>query len=434
MSQELRAEILALVRRLVDERETAPFVPGRSKVPYAGRVYDAAEVEALVASALDFTLTLGREGARFEASLKKLLGVRRALYCHAGSAANLLAVATLCSSSRARPLRPGDEVITSALAFPTTVTPLLRFGLRPVFVDVDPATLNPGVEAILAAASPRTRAIVLAHTLGNPFDAAALGEHCRTFGWDLMEDCCDALGSKLHGRLVGTFGQLATLSFYPAHHITTGEGGALLVNEAELSSIAASIRDWGRGCYCAWDEPDPNGKCGKRFAHDVGGVAYDHRYTYVEQGFNLKGTDLGAAIGNVQLLKLPAFEARRKENFAFLRDRLARHAQHLQLPEALPGAEPSWFALPITVRDGAPFGRPALVEHLTASGIETRPLFSGNILRHEAFRDIDCRVVGELTACDRVLRQAFFVGVYPGLTDAMREHVAATFDAFLERF
>jgi CDP-6-deoxy-D-xylo-4-hexulose-3-dehydrase len=321
-------------------------------------------------------------------------------------------------------------VITSALAFPTTLTPLIRYGLVPVLVDVDPETLNPRLEDVRAAMGPRTRGVMLAHTLGNPFDAAGIAEALAPAGGALVEDCCDALGSRLRGRPAGSFGVLGTLSFYPAHHITTGEGGALLVNAAELSPIAASLRDWGRGCYCAWDEPSPDGRCGRRFEHDVDGVAYDHRYTYVEQGYNLKGTDLGASIGLAQLEKLPRFEAARRENFAWFRDRLAPHGEHLVLPRTLPGADPSWFAFPVTVRPGAPFGRRDLVAHLTAARIDTRPIFSGNVRRHPAFREMACRVAGTLDACDAVLSGGFFFGVYPGLTVAMREHVADAIDGF----
>lgn len=425
---ELRGRILELVTELHREREAKePFEPGRDRVRYAGRVFDDAELRALVGSALDFWLTLGPYGDRFEEALRKRFGARRALFVNSGSSANLLAVSALRSPLLERPLAPGDEVLTVAAAFPTTVAPIVQNGLTPVFVDVELGTYNADPALLAAAVGPRTRAIFLAHTLGNPFDLARVSALAEKAGLVLIEDCCDAFGGSFAGRPVGTWGDMATLSFYPAHHITTGEGGAVVVNKSRYARPVESLRDWGRDCWCA---PGAADTCGKRFAWRLGGLpeGYDHKYIYSHLGYNLKPTDLQAAIGLVQLDKLDGFIARRRENFKLLHAGLARWEDRLILPRWHADADPSWFCYPVTVREGV--DRRALVRHLEAAKIETRQLFAGNVLRQPAFAGVAHRAAGTLANTDAVMERTFFVGVYPGLTPRHIEHVVGQFGRF----
>jgi CDP-6-deoxy-D-xylo-4-hexulose-3-dehydrase len=413
-----------------------PFVPGTSRVQYAGRVFDQADMAAMVDAVLDFWLTLGRFGERFEAELQKLLGVTDVILVNSGSSANLTATATMMS--RQLPhlrMQPGDEVITPAVTFPTTLAPLTLYGLTPVFIDCELQTLNLDVSQLEEALSPRTRAIVIPHTLGNPCDLDVISAFARQHDLFLMEDMCDALGSTYDGRPVGTFGDMATLSFYPAHHITMGEGGAVVTSDSHLAKVARSVRSWGRGCYCGWNEKDPCGACGHRFDYKVRGLdtRVDHRYYFVDIGYNLKPTDIQAALGVSQLAKFPRFAQRRRENFRFLRERLRPFEEFFILPEAAPKADPCWFAFTITVRDGAPFTRGQLVAWLEAHNIETRPVFAGNILRQPAYERIPHRIVGTLDNSDYVMRNSFFVGVYPGLTAEMLEYVVGTIVDFVDR-
>ncbi len=429
-----REDVLALVRRYFRRHFVdRPFVAGETRVAYAGRVFDEEELVSLVDAALDFWLTTGRFADQLERQLAGLAGVRHALLCNSGSSANLLALAALTSPTLGeRRLRPGDEVITAAAGFPTTVNPIFQNRLTPVFVDVELGTYNPSPEAVVAAVGPRTRAICLAHTLGNPFDLDALGEVARRHGLWLVEDTCDALGSTWHGRPVGSFGDLATLSFYPAHHITTGEGGCVLTSDPLLKRAVESFRDWGRDCWC---EPGRDDTCGKRFGWQLGDLpaGYDHKYVFSHVGYNLKMTDLQAAIGAAQLAKLPRFVAARRSNWDALRGFFQDWEEFFVLPRATEGSDPSWFGFLLTVREGAPFTRNELTGYLEERKIATRLLFGGNLTRQPAYRDLEYRCFGELSNSDAVLHRAFWLGVYPGLTTPMLDYVMEQASAFLAR-
>jgi CDP-4-dehydro-6-deoxyglucose reductase, E1 len=423
-AEDLRAQILERVRSFHAEAfPEAPFVPGQTPVHYAGRVFDAEELVALVDSSLDFWLTTGRFAERFEKEFAAFAGCRYALLTNSGSSANLLAVSALTSPKLGeRRLKPGDEVVTVAAGFPTTVNPILQNGLVPVFVDVTVPTYNVDVSRLEGALSDRTRAVVLAHTLGNPFDLDAVTAFCEAHGLWLVEDCCDALGATYRGRKVGTFGDLATVSFYPAHHMTMGEGGCVLTSDPQLKLLVESFRDWGRDCWCA---PGKDNTCGKRFGRKMGGLpqGYDHKYTYSHVGYNLKATDMQAAIGVAQLPKVPGFIEARKRNFKRLHDGL-RGLEHLfVLPEATEGSDPSWFGFPIGIRPAAPFDRGQVLHHLDERKIATRLLFGGNLVRQPAYQDVPKRVIGDLTNTDFVMERVFWLGVYPGLTEAMLSHM-----------
>ena len=427
-----RNEILELVSRYHRERHAqAPFDPARDPVRYAGRVFGEEELRHLVDSSLAFYLTASRFTEEFEAGVADYLGLSNALFVNSGSSANLVALTTLTSPKLGeRRLRPGDEVITVAAGFPSTVAPIVQNRLVPVFVDVRLGDYNADPDQLRAAVSPRTRAIMLAHTLGVPFDVDTVMELVEEHHLWLIEDNCDALGSRYRDRLTGTFGHLATLSFYPAHHITTGEGGMLVTDDDELARIARSVRDWGRDCYCAGGE---NNTCGKRFGQQFGSLphGYDHKYVYSHLGYNLKATDMQAAIGCAQLARLDEFIAARKRNHARLLQALRPYEDRLILPVAPPHTDPSWFCFVITVLEDAGFTRNELTGFLEANRIETRNLFSGNLLRHPAFEYIECRVAGELTNSDAVMNRTFFVGVYPGIDDARMDYVIDAFGRFM---
>jgi CDP-4-dehydro-6-deoxyglucose reductase, E1 len=422
-TEQLRRQILDLVGEYCSEAFRAkPFLPGDSEVPVSGRVFDAAEVRLLVDSALDFWLTTGRYAGEFERSFAGWFGLRECVLVNSGSSANLLAVTALTSPKLGgRRLTPGDEVITVAAGFPTTVNPILQNGLVPVFLDVTVPTYNADVAQLEAALSPRTRAIVLAHTLGNPFDLDAVTAFARRHGLWLIEDCCDAVGATYRGRKAGTFGDLATVSFYPAHHITMGEGGAVLTDQPLLRTLVESFRDWGRDCWCA---PGCENTCGKRFDWQLGGLphGYDHKYTYSHIGYNLKMTDMQAAVGVAQLEKLDGFIAARRANFARLREGLRDVEEFFILPEPTEGAEPSWFGFPIAVRPGAPFSRNQATGYLEERKIATRLLFGGNLIRQPAYRGSQYRVVGSLDNTDFVMNRVFWIGLYPGITAGMIDH------------
>jgi CDP-6-deoxy-D-xylo-4-hexulose-3-dehydrase len=408
-----------------------PFEPGTTPVPPSGKVIGAPELRNMVQAALDGWLTAGRFNEAFEARLARWVGVEYAMTTNSGSSANLLAFATLTSPRLGeRAIRPGDEVIAVAAGFPTTVNPILQLGAVPVFVDIAMPTYNIDVARIEAAIGPRTKAIMLAHTLGNPFDLGAITALARRHGLWLIEDCCDALGSRYDGRLVGTFGDLATLSFYPAHHITMGEGGAVLTNDPELRRIAESFRDWGRDCWCA---PGKDNTCGKRMCQQHGDLpaGYDHKYTYSHLGWNLKITDMQAACALAQLDRLDGFVQARKDNFAWLRDRLRSCEEFLLLPEATPGSEPSWFGFPITLKDSSPVDRRDLLEWLEQNRVGTRLLFAGNLVRQPYMKGRAYRVVGDLATSDRAMNRTFWIGVHPGLTPDMLEHAASCLERFL---
>jgi len=402
------------------------FVPGKTHVPVSGRVFDEQELELLVDSSLDFWLTTGRFAEQFESEFAKFVDVREAVLVNSGSSANLLALSALTSERLGdQRMKPGDEVITLAAGFPTTVNPIVQNRLVPVFVDVHIPTFNVDVSYLEAALSERTRAVIFAHTLGNPFDLDAVTAFAKTHHLWLIEDCCDALGSTYRGRKVGTFGDLATVSFYPAHHITMGEGGCVLTDKPLLRTIVESFRDWGRDCWCA---PGKENTCGKRFDWQLGELphGYDHKYIYSHIGYNLKATDMQAAVGVAQMKKLPGFIEIRKRNFARLREGLANLQDHFILPSATRHADPSWFGFPMMVREEAPFSCKNLLEYLDAKKIQTRQLFGGNLVRQPAYKNVQHRVVGSLKNSDRVMNQAFWIGVYPGLSTQALDYVVET--------
>jgi CDP-6-deoxy-D-xylo-4-hexulose-3-dehydrase len=431
---ETRREILELVGRYYRERHAPPaFQPERDAVRYAGRVFGEQEMRALVDSSLDFYLTASRYTEQFESGFADYLGLSDALFVNSGSSANLVALTTLTSPKLGdRRLQPGDEVITVAAGFPSTVAPIVQNRLVPVFVDVRLADYNVDPEQLAAAVSPRTRAIMIAHTLGVPFDLGAVTALAESHDLWFVEDNCDALGATFDGRLTGTFGHLATSSFYPAHHITTGEGGMVVTDDTSLARIAQSIRDWGRDCYCAGGE---NNTCGKRFSQQFGSLpyGYDHKYVYSHLGYNLKATDMQAAIGAIQLTRIDEFVAARKRNHARLLEALRPFEDRLILPVQPPRTDPSWFAFVITVREDAGFTRADLTSFLEANRIETRGLFSGNLLRHPAFETIERRVIGDLPNTEAIMARTFFVGIYPGIDEPRMDYMIESFRSFLSR-
>ena len=428
---QLRSEIAGLVQRYADAAHAPqPFVPGTSALPVSGKVIGAPELKMMVEASLDGWLTTGRFNEAFEQRLAAYLGVKHLITVNSGSSANLVAFATLTSPRLGdRAIRPGDEVIGVAAGFPTTVNPILQCGAVPVFVDVDLDTYNIDASLIEAAITPRTRAIMLAHTLGNPFNLDVVVALCRKYGLWLVEDCCDALGSTYRGQKVGRFGDIGTLSFYPAHHITMGEGGAVFTNNAELRLIAESFRDWGRDCYCG---PGKDNTCGKRFCQQFGSlpVGYDHKYTYSHLGYNLKITDMQAACALAQMDRLDGFVASRKANFATLHKRLQSCSEFLSLPSATPNSDPSWFGFPLTLKDAAGARRVDLLQYLDQHKIGTRLLFAGNLTRQPYMQGRNYRVSGELTRTDVVMNQTFWLGVYPGLGEAQLDFVASRVEEF----
>jgi CDP-6-deoxy-D-xylo-4-hexulose-3-dehydrase len=407
------------------------FDPARDTVHYAGRVFNSDEMVALVDASLDFFLTAGRYAKQFETDFAKYLGLNHALLVNSGSSANLVALTTLTSPKlKDRRLMPGDEVLTVACGFPTTLNPILQNQLVPVFVDVNLGDYTAIPERLAEAIGPRTKAIMMAHTLGVPFDLGAVMDLVIEHDLWLIEDNCDALGSRYQGLLTGTFGHLSTFSFYPAHHMTMGEGGCVATDDGQLARIARSFRDWGRDCRCAGGE---NGVCGNRYGRQFGTLpaGYDHKYVYGHIGYNLKVTDMQAAIGCAQLNKIDKFTDIRKENFKRLYAIVEPYQDRLILPRELEHSDPSWFGFAVTVRPDAGFTRNELTRHLEADNIETRNLFAGNLLRHPAYEDIPLRVVGDLDNTDLVTNNTFFIGVYPGIGDAQLERIKASVDDFM---
>ena len=430
---DLRASILEMVAQYsLEEFAEKPFIPGESPVPVSGKVFDSEEVMALVDSALDFWLTTGRYAYRFEREFARYLGVRHAMLCNSGSSANLLALSALTSPKlEDRRLLPGDEVITAAAGFPTTVNPMVQNNLVPVFLDIEMQSYNIDPKGIEDAIGPKTKAIMIAHTLGNPFDLETVIDIARKHNLWVIEDNCDALGSRYNGKLTGTFGDLATVSFYPAHHITMGEGGCVVVNEPSLKVLVESFRDWGRDCWC---EPGEDDTCGKRFGWQMGGLpfGYDHKYVYSHIGYNLKLTDLQAAVGVAQLSKLDGFIDARQKNWNLLRLGLDKYSDVLLLPEPGINSQPSWFGFLISVRQDAPFSRNDLVQFLEGRKIATRMLFSGNLTKQPSFDSVPYRVVGTLENTDAVMENTFWIGVYPGITEPMIEYMLDSFGDFIE--
>lgn len=433
--KQLRKEILEKTKEFYQARfGENNYSPGKSRVNYAGRVFDEQELMNAVDASLDFWLTEGRYSEQFSEKIADYLGVDNVLLTVSGSSANLLAFASLTSEKLGnKRLRPGDEVISVAAGFPATVTPIIQYGLVPVFVDVDQETYNINIEQAKKAITDKTRCIFIAHTLGNPFDLDAIMEIAEEHNLWVIEDNCDAFGSKYKGKYTGTFGHLSTISFYPAHHITTGEGGAVITNDAQLSRIVRSFRDWGRDCYCMGGE---NNTCGKRFSQQLGNLpfGYDHKYVYSEIGYNLKMTDIQSAIGSAQMDKLEIFGEKRKENFRKHYRIFSKYPQFFSLPKATEGADPSWFAFIVTVKENAPFKRDEITNYLNSKLIETRNLFAGNMTKQPAFVDKKWRIADNLDVTDRIMNNTFFLGTYPGLTDEMFSYIEKTVDEFVTSF
>jgi len=433
-NEEIRQQILSLVKEYAQSK-FAPkkFNPRTDLVHYAGRVFDHLELQAATEAVLDFYLTANRFAEEFEGDFADFFDVSDAVLVNSGSSANLVAVTALTSHKLGdRRLKPGDEVITVAAGFPTTVAPLIQNGLVPVFIDVNLGDYTAISERIEQAVGPKTKAIMMAHTMGNVFDLDTVMQTAKKHGLWVVEDNCDALGSTYLGKKTGTFGDIATFSFYPAHHITMGEGGCVITNNEDLGRILRSVRDWGRDCYCSGGE---NNTCGKRFSQQFGTLpfGFDHKYVYSHIGYNLKLTDIQAAIGCVQFKKLSGFIQKRKNNFSYLKQELERYSDRLILPHATPNSDPSWFGFVISVRKNAGFERNDLVKYLEENKIETRALFAGNLLRHPAYLNIPHRVVGDLTNTDFITSNTFFVGVYPGLDEAQLTFLADTFKEFFKR-
>lgn len=407
------------------------FSPGKTYIRYAGRVYDAEEIKALVDSSLDFWLTAGRFAKQFEEEFTRFLGVRHCMLTNSGSSANLLAISALTSPKLGeKRLKFGDEIITTACAFPTTVNPIIQNNLVPVFLDVDVGTYNVRADKIEEALSEKTRAIFLAHTLGNPFDMDKVIAVAKKHNLWVIEDNCDALGAKYGGKYTGTFGHLATFSFYPAHHITMGEGGAVVTDDTQLKRLVESFRDWGRDCWCP---PGCDNTCGKRFGWQLGSLpyGYDHKYIYSHIGYNLKITEMQAAVGVAQLKKLSGFINARKRNWKLLYEGLKKNEDYFILPETADKSDPSWFGFPLTVRENAPFSRNDIVNYLEENKVATRQLFSGNITQHPGFENVKFRVHTDLKNTDFIMNNTFWIGVYPGLTEEMIDYILAKFDEFL---
>lgn len=436
MQNEKTQALREQIANLVDEYAAValapqPFLPGTSVVPPSGKVIGAEELKNMVSASLDGWLTTGHFNDEFEKRLAQFMGVDFLITVNSGSSANLVAFSTLTSPKLGeRAIKPGDEVVGVAAGFPTTVNPILQFGAVPVFVDVELGTYNIDASKIEAAIGPKTKAIMLAHTLGNPYNLDVITALCKKYNLWLVEDCCDALGSTYNGQKVGTFGDIGTVSFYPAHHITMGEGGAVFTNNGQLKQIAESFRDWGRDCYCA---PGKDNTCGRRFCQKLGNLpeGYDHKYTYSELGYNLKITDMQAACGLAQLGKAPSFIQKRKDNFAFLKDRLASCEEFLILPQATPSSDPSWFGFPITLKEDAPVSRVQLLQYLDENKVGTRLLFAGNLTRQPYMIGRNFRISGELSNTDIVMNNTFWIGVQPALTEEMMEFSVSKIEAFL---
>ncbi len=431
MLEQTKQEILELVAKFAKEKYiTQKFIPGESVIPPAGKVIGELELSYMVEASLDGWLTTGRFNDKFEQALAHYLGVKHLITVNSGSSANLVAFSTLTSHKLgARAIMPGDEVISVAAGFPTTLNPILQYGAIPIFLDVHIPTYNIDVTMLANAITTKTKAIFIAHTLGNPFNLQAIRALCDQHKLWLIEDCCDALGSRYNGQLVGSFGDIATVSFYPAHHITMGEGGAVFTNNEQLKVIAESFRDWGRDCYC---QPGRDNTCGKRYCQKLGQLpeGYDHKYTYSHLGFNLKITDMQAACGLAQLSRLDDFVTKRKTNFNFLKSKLLSCKEQLILPEETPNSDPSWFGFPITIKEDAGFTRTDLLNYLDENKIGTRLLFAGNLTKQPYMQGRNYRIVGDLANSDRIMHQTFWVGIYPGLTEEMLAYTAEIIGQF----
>jgi CDP-6-deoxy-D-xylo-4-hexulose-3-dehydrase len=434
--EQLRQKIYDLVAEFYElAHQPEPFVPGQTRIHYAGRVYDSQEMIALVRASLDFWLTMGPDSIAFQEALGNYVGLKHVLMVNSGSSANLAAVTALCSPLLERPLKAGDEVITPAATFPTVVAPLVQNGLVPVFVDCELGTYNLSMVEVEKALSERTRAVLVPHILGNPAPIDQIMRFAQQHDLYVIEDVCESLGSKLDGQMLGSFGHLSTYSFYPSHHITTGEGGAVATDDPRLARIVRSLRDWGRDCWCDYRTQGSDGACGKRFSYQIPGVpgTYDHKYVYSHIGYNLHPTDLQAAMGQIQVSKMPAFAAARKANFQTLYRGLSQYQDALILPIWDPRADVCWFAFPIVVRPEAGFTRTELTRWLEGAKIETRFLLAGNIVRQPGYVNIPHRTIGKLPNADRVMQAGFFIGVYPGLDEPRLQYMLEQFQAFFDK-
>ena len=431
-SAEIRNKIMELISQYAEDvHSKKPFIPGKSSIPVSGRVFGGKEIQMLVSSSLDFWLTTGRFNEEFEKRLGKFLGIKFVITTNSGSSANLLALSSLTSEQLGeKSLKPGDEVITVAAGFPTTVNPILQNNLIPIFIDVQIPSYVIDENLIEENITKKTKAIMIAHTLGNAFNIKKITDIARKHNLWLIEDCCDALGTTYDEKFVGTFGDLSTLSFYPAHHITMGEGGAVLTNNPQLKRIVESFRDWGRDCYC---HTGKSNTCGKRFEWKLGDLpfGYDHKYTYSHVGYNLKITDMQAAIGLAQLDRLPEFIKIRKENFELLYSGLSSFEKFLILPSSSENCKPSWFGFPITVKDNIPFSRESLVNYLASKLVDTRPIFAGNLIKQPYFKNKIFRTSKTLSNTDKIMNQSFWIGVFPGLSKDMLEYTIKQFEIFI---
>ena len=434
-SQSIRKQIIELTSNYYEKaHQPKKFIPGKTIIPVSGRVFDNNDIQHLVSSSLDFWLTTGRFNAEFEKKIAEFIGINFVLTTNSGSSANLLAISSLMSDNLGnKKMNPGDEVITLASGFPTTVNPIFQNNLIPTFVDIDLQTFSANPKDIESAITSKTKAIVIAHTLGNPFDLESISKIAKENNLWLIEDCCDALGSKYDDKHVGAFGDIATFSFYPAHHITMGEGGAIITNNPTLRRIIESLRDWGRDCFCP---PGKNNTCGKRFEWQLGElpVGYDHKYTYSNLGYNLKITDMQASVGLSQIQKLSKFIKIRKNNFNYLKSNLSKYSEYLILPEATIKSSPSWFGFPIVVLDKAPFSKNDLISFLSSKLIDTRPIFGGNLTKQPYLKGKEFKISGKLENTDLIMNNGFWLGVFPGLNTSMLDYVISQFESFFKKY
>jgi len=415
------------------KKKKSKFIPGKTRILYSIANYNEDEINAIIDTLLDGWFGLGKKAEEFERTFSQFFGREKAILVNSGSSANLLAVSSLCSEQFKEKINPGDEVITPAVTFPTTFNPIIQNNLKPVVVDVKLETYNLNVDFLESAVSEKTKLIVLPHTLGIPNEMDAIMDFIEDHNIFLIEDCCDALGSKYDNRLVGTFGIFSTFSFYPAHHMTLGEGGALLTDDSILNKIARSLRDWGRDCYCSWNSP-PEGECKSRFDFRIDNIPYDHKYIYSNIGYNLKPLELQAAMGLEQIKKLPDFIKSRKRNFNLLYNEIKNYEDFFILPEVPKKADVSWFSFPLTLRDNTPFNRQDIIRFLENNGIQTRLIFAGNILRQPAYRNINCKKIGDLKNSDKIMKDSFFIGIHPGMTKEMLNYIIAKFEEFIKKY
>ncbi len=434
IEEEIRKKINNEIKNFFEfkKNKTKPLI-GKNYIQYAAAVYDENEIISIVNSLLDGWFGLGKNAEKFEIEFSNFLNSKYTILTNSGSSANLLSITALMQHQIENRLKKGDEVITAAVTFPTTFNPIIQNNLKPVLIDVDSDTYNINSEKIREAISHKTRLIMVPHTLGNPNEMDTIMEIAEDYNIFVIEDACDALGSKYKGKMCGTFGDMGTFSFYPAHHMTMGEGGAIVTNNPELKIILESLRDWGRACFCKWNEKNPNGACGRRFDFKIDNISYDHRYVYTNIGYNLKPLDFQAAMGIEQLKKLPKFIQKRKKNFKTLYNEFLNYEDYFILPKSIEGADPSWFAFPLTIRDNVSFERNEILRWLEKCNIQTRLLFAGNIIHQPAYKKVKYRIVGKLNNSDKIMKNSFFIGVYPGITEEEIKYILLKFSEFIKK-